>query len=164
MITLSCPQCTKSFSIKPSRLKDGYVKYCSRTCAHKANRKGKLMECGICGKKSYKQLRALKASKSGKFFCGKSCQTIWRNKEFIEEKHANWKGGKHAYRRVMIQSDKQQVCGLCKTRDLRILAVHHLDEDRKNNAIENLFWLCHNCHHLVHYYPDEQEKFMATIV
>jgi len=98
------------------------------------------------------------------FFCGKSCQTKWRNSEFIQEKHANWKTGRNAYRSVMRRSGIKKICLLCKTDDIRVLAVHHVDKDRKNNNIENLVWLCHNCHHLVHQYEEGQKQLMAAIV
>lgn len=164
MVQVVCKQCSAVFNAKPSWIKNGYGKFCSRTCSHTASRKGKIINCFVCGKSSYKQKKALGGSASGKFFCGKSCQTIWRNTEYKEEKHPNWKGGTHAYRRIMKEGGTMQICAFCKTKDRRVLAVHHLDENRKNNAIENLVWLCHNCHHLVHYYPSERETFMAAMV
>ena len=36
--------------------------------------------------------------------------------------------------------------------------------NRINNNVDNLVWLCHNCHHLVHYYEVDQEKFMVPMV
>jgi predicted HNH restriction endonuclease len=41
-------------------------------------------------------------------------------------------------------------CLLCKEKDKRVFAVHHVDGNHKNNKVSNLTWLCHNCHHLVH--------------
>ena len=164
MPIVNCQICKKAFSAKPSWIKNGYGKYCSRACQNTGARKGKEVPCDTCNKLSYKSPKALRGSKSGKFFCSKTCQTRWRNVEFSKEKHPNWKGGTHAYRRMLSQSDRPQVCGHCKTDDVRVLAVHHLDENRKNNTLENLAWLCHNCHHLIHYYPDETKRYMATIV
>jgi hypothetical protein len=163
-LTLTCPTCTKKFQIKPSRLKDGYKKYCSRACAHASTRLGKTVSCHGCGKKVYKSRKALNGSKSSTFFCTKSCQTKWRNTTYVREKHANWKGGTHTYRQMLIESGTPQVCGHCGATDLRILAAHHLDEDRSNNTVENLAWLCHNCHHLIHHYPDERKLYLATMV
>lgn len=164
MVDVVCKQCLKKFQAKPSWLKNGYGKYCSRACSHQSKRLGQIVKCFICNTEVYKQAKALEGSKSGKLFCTKSCQTKWRNAEFKDEKHPNWKGGMHAYRRMMRQSDSPQVCTLCKTKDKRVLAVHHVDENRKNNTIENLQWLCHNCHHLVHHHPKERERFMAAMV
>lgn len=164
MVTVNCQNCTKEFNAKPSWIKNGYGKFCSRECGHIANRTGKLINCSICSKEVYKQGKALKGSKSGKFFCSKSCQTKWRNSEFIAERHPNWKGGLHAYRRIKRQSGDLQVCTLCQIDDKRVLAVHHLDQNRKNNTIENLAWLCHNCHHLVHHYKEGRGSLMAAMV
>lgn len=127
-------------------------------------KKGKLVNCFICGKVVYKPLKALKHSKSKKYFCGKSCQTRWRNSEFIGSKHANWKGGEYAYRSVLDRHKVPLVCKLCGTKDARVLATHHVDKNRKNNKLENLAHLCHNCHFLVHRYDIERQKFMETLV
>lgn len=164
MPIVQCTTCGEDFRAKPSWLANGYGKFCSAHCHHESTRNGKFVPCSTCGKSTYKQGKALRGSKSGKFFCGKSCQTIWRNKEFVAEKHSNWKDGQHAYRRILRQSGKLEVCCLCKSPDTRVLAVHHIDKNHSNNAIENLAWLCHNCHHLVHNYRQEYERFMATIV
>ncbi len=164
MPIVKCAKCSKEFKVKPSWLKNGYGKYCSTDCQHAAARKGMVVVCFICGKKVYKTAKALKGSKSGNFFCNKSCQTRWRNCEYSQDKHPNWKTGKHSYRSVLPRYNVPKICTLCQTTDERVLAVHHIDENRNNNSIENLAWLCHNCHHLVHHHPKERERFMATIV
>ncbi len=68
MVEVTCKQCSKLFNAKPSWIKNGYGKFCSRECGHKANRTGKVVTCFICSKEVYKQGKALKGSKSGKFF------------------------------------------------------------------------------------------------
>lgn len=161
-----CKSCTKKFYVKPSWLKNGWGKYCSRNCRQEVQKTGKIINCHICGKTVYKSGTDLKNSKSRKYFCNKSCQTIWRNTiEFIGSRHANWKGGSstEGYRNVLKRSGRIEVCDLCKTKDKRILAVHHVDKDRSNNRSENLAWLCHNCHFLVHHYQEEKSKFMADV-
>lgn len=164
MITRSCKTCKRTFKVKPSCIKRGNGLFCSRSCHFEYSRKGKMVPCGVCGKETYKQRKALKKSKSGKFFCGKSCQTKWRNQQYIQEEHPNWKDGTHSYRGVMHRGGVLPVCRLCELSDERVLAVHHLDKNRKNNNLDNLVWLCHNCHHLVHTREGEQEKLMALIV
>lgn len=164
MVQVTCLTCAKEFYAKPSWLKNGYGKYCSRLCGDSNKRTGKVVACTECDKETYKSQKALRGSKSGKFFCGKSCQTKWRNTTHIGIKHANWKGGEHSYRELLLRSNKTPICALCRTTDIRILAAHHIDYDRTNNTIENLAWLCHNCHHLVHHHPDELKRFMAAMV
>ncbi|MCA9355177.1 HNH endonuclease [Candidatus Kaiserbacteria bacterium] len=159
-----CEKCKVDFYAKPSWLKRGWGKYCSSSCQHEASRTGKYVNCSYCNKEIYKSPKALKGSKSGKFFCGKSCQTKWRNREFSQEKHPNWKSGNHSYRSLLSRGKTPKKCKLCNSGDTRVLAVHHIDENHSNNSIENLAWLCHNCHHLVHHYSKEKERFMATIV
>lgn len=140
----------------------GAGKYCSTQCQHLGSRNGKFVKCHVCGKETYKPLKQINRSKSGNFFCGKSCQTKWRNAEFIGDKHANWKHGMYVYKSILRRSGVPAVCRLCNLKDDRVLAVHHIDKDHKNNRIDNLVWLCHNCHHLVH--CDKKEFDKLTIV
>lgn len=153
MPTVKCLICNDKFYIKPSYQKKGWGKYCSIKCRTRSQIKGKKVNCYICDKQIYRAPKQLKSSESGKFFCSKSCQTIWRNKILYSgENHSNWTFGESAYRRILRASNKKQVCGVCQTVDTRILIVHHKDKNRKNNKVENLTWLCHNCHYLVHRY------------
>lgn len=80
------------------------------------------------------------------------------------EQHKNYTTGSSTYRAVMERQSTPKICRLCKTKDPRVLAVHHIDKNRRNNKLKNLAWLCHNCHFLVHHDQGEREKFMATIV
>lgn len=159
-----CRICKKVFQTKPFFVKNGGGKYCSAVCHYKGLKTGKLVNCDICGKETYKTIKALRLSKSKKWFCSKSCQTKWRNSEFVGEKHANYITGRASYRSVLPRNKIPQICRLCRTQDARVLAVHHLDENRLNNELKNLVWLCHNCHHLVHHYVPEKKKLMVTIV
>lgn len=42
-------------------------------------------------------------------------------------------------------------CNRCGINDDRVLCVHHIDHDRKNNDLFNLEIVCANCHHKHHY-------------
>jgi len=155
MPIVPCKLCGKTFYAKPSHLKRGWGKYCSSKCQYKARLSGKSVYCEICGKKLWRQPHEFEQSKSNKFFCSKSHQTLWRNKEFNGPRHGNWKGGEHIHhKRLLIQNKIKPVCKLCGCKDERVLVVHHLDKDRKHNNIKNMVWLCHNCHHLIHNYNE----------
>ena len=164
MVETTCTKCSKSFLVKPSWIKNGYGKYCSPNCRRLAQRTGTYVACHVCQKETYKSEKAFKGTKSGHLFCSKSCQTKWRNEYYSKENHPNYKNGNHSYKNVLIRSGADQICKLCKTPDKRILAVHHIDQNHFNNKVENLAWLCHNCHHLVHHHKNEHERFMATMV
>jgi hypothetical protein len=159
-----CKLCKKTFKTKPSHVKMGYGKYCSAVCHHAGMKNGKIVKCYTCGQEVYKPLKALRISKSRKWFCSKSCQTTWRNTEFSGPKHANYVDGMFTYRGLLSRTNIPKKCRLCKTDDIRVLAVHHVDENRKNNVVENLVWLCHNCHHLVHHHKDVKAKLMVPMV
>ena len=156
MPTVKCKQCDSDFYVKLSHQKLGYGIYCSTKCRGEGSRTGKLVNCSMCNKDVWKTPRDLKRSKSEKLFCSKSCQTKWRNELFSGENHTNWQGGEYIYRDKQLKSNRAKICVKCKNDDVRILDVHHIDENRKNQDLENLVWLCRNCHFLVHNY---NEKF-----
>lgn len=160
-----CKICKNTFYAKPNWIVRGGGKYCSMTCKRQAQKTGKVVCCFICKKEVYRARRHLLHSKSKKYFCGKSCQTIWRNTIlFVGPNHANWKNGENTFRRIMFRSDIPQICRKCRSRDKRILAVHHIDKNRTNNRLKNLVWLCHNCHFLVHHYIAERGEFLEAMV
>ncbi len=159
---IKCNYCTIEFYAKPSWIKNGYGKYCSVKCRGDAQRNGKNFSCFICDKIVYRSIKGQRTSKSGNFFCSKSCQTIWRNSVLYSGKnHPNWVDGKSSYRDKMLRSNNEQVCNRCATDDVRILAVHHMDRNRNNNELANLIWMCHNCHYLVHNFPQEAKNFIV---
>ena len=159
MLNVWCAICKNRFYAKPNLIRKGWGKYCSMACKREGQKTGKIMCCFICRRDVYKTGKALRGSKSKRYFCSKSCQTKWRNAIFVGEKHGNWKHGKNAYRSVLTRNGIPRICTLCNTQDIRILAVHHVDRNRKNNRLNNLVWLCHNCHFLVHHDKNEKAKF-----
>jgi 5-methylcytosine-specific restriction endonuclease McrA len=153
MPQVKCKQCGSDFYAKPCSLKRGWGIYCSSKCQYEGSRKGIFVKCEICGTEIWRKPRQLGHSKSQKYFCTKSHQTLWRNQLFSGSEHWNWKNGENiAHKAFLIKNKIKPVCKLCACVDIRILAVHHLDKDHKNNVLENLVFLCHNCHHLVHCY------------
>lgn len=165
MATRTCKTCSLNFYVKPSLAKMGCGKYCSRACHHAGMKKRQELDCFICRVKIYKTKSQLKRAKSRKYFCGKSCQTRWRNSVFVGNKHKNWKHGEGVdYRQILIGNCRKAVCVLCGTNDNRVLAVHHIDQNKKNNIPDNLTWLCHNCHHEVHYDKVGKQKLARVLL
>lgn len=145
-----CRVCDSIFYAKPNHLKKGWGKYCSRACKGRDQIKGKFVKCHSCGDEVWRVPKELRKSKSGRYFCSKSCQTKWRNKQFIGSKHANWRGGEYTYHRIMKNYGIAPKCTDCGIIDKRVLLIHHIDYNRKNNDISNLMWLCRNCHYIIH--------------
>lgn len=152
MPLVRCKICNKEFYIKPSHLRYGEGKYCSRKCQYKGQRKGKFVHCCICGKKIWRKPRYLKRSKGGNFFCSRSCQTLWRKQYYSGDKHPRWKGGRYylTFRNILLRKGITPICKICGKKDKRVIVVHHVDKNRNNNDFKNLVWLCFNCHYLVH--------------
>ena len=148
---VKCKICNADFYAKPRHLKIGWGKHCSNTCLYESMKTGTWVACSTCNKKIYRSLKELRASKSHKFFCDKSCLASWKNTHILSgEQHANWKFGENAYRAIMIRKGAPPICGKCGINDFRVLVVHHIDRNRKNNQLSNLKWLCKNCHYLEH--------------
>lgn len=164
MPVVNCLHCAQQFYAKPAVLKRGNGKYCSMVCYTGARPRGEWKACAICNASSYKSPKDLERSKSSKFFCSKRCQTIWRNGLYTGELHRNYTTGESSYRTRLKRERPAKRCLYCGIQNERTLAVHHIDKNRKNNKLENLAWLCHNCHFLIHHYEGEYAKFMATIV
>lgn len=158
MPIVSCRWCSEGFYAKPNWLNIGHGKYCSIYCRGRAHRKGKVVKCRLCHKEVYKPLKDLRLSRSGKYFCGRKCALEWLSTKQFGENHASWKHGEFAYRGMLLRQGLKLFCRFCGRNDKRTLIVHHLDQNRRNNAISNLMWLCFNCHFLVHHYPSEGEK------
>lgn len=148
---VDCQICSRTFYARPGHLKVGWGKFCSRRCQFQGQKNGINVKCATCGELVYRTPKNFKHSKSKAFFCDKSCFATWKNQHLIVgEKHSNWKYGENAYRNIMKRSGAVQVCRMCGIKDFRVLLVHHVDGNRKNNDLKNLIWLCHNCHFLEH--------------
>lgn len=163
MPSVKCQICLTNFYVKPSHQKLGWGLYCSRKCRTKSQCKGKIVNCFICKKSIYRSIAQIKKSKTGYFFCTKSCQTKWRNKVFVAEKHPNWNKGVKSYRNRLLKNSNAQYCVCCNNKDIRVLAVHHIDHNRKNNNLNNLAWVCYNCHHLIHNYKIIENDFLVKL-
>ncbi len=62
----------------------------------------------------------------------------------FRENNNNWKGGIGVYRQIK----KAEQCEECGSKEN--LCIHHEDENRYNNSLENLRCLCRRCHQIHH--------------
>jgi hypothetical protein len=68
------------------------------------------------------------------------------------ENNNNWTGGIGTYR----NKKKARICERCGSR--KYMLIHHKDENRYNNDIENLEVLCKRCHQIEHNCGDNFPK------
>jgi len=162
MPNVQCQICHRYFYAKPRHLRIGWGKCCSIKCRAKAQFNGQQLRCEYCSKDIYRTPSEIKKSVSGKLFCSRKCHCTWEN---MHNRTANrsphWTGGEHVYRLILRRSNRKVICQRCGLIDERVLEVHHKDGNRRNNDLNNLVWLCRNCHCLVHI---ENKKTVVTLV
>jgi len=94
--------------------------------------------CPVCENKFETKI----GSKSEKITCSYSCSNSFFR---TGENNGNWK--QHSYRSTCFLYHKKE-CIICK--ENKIVEVHHLDENNKNNNPENLIPLCPTHHQYWH--------------
>lgn len=142
-VELNCAYCNKKFSLPRylynKRQKRNNKLYCSKACSNNGNKKEIKCICANCGKEILRTPHKIKQSKSGNIFCNKSCSASYNNK--LREKISI-----NTYRRIAFENYEHK-CSVCGWNlDERILEIHHIDENRSNNELENLIILCPICH------------------
>lgn len=148
---LSCDLCGKKF-YRPIHLveKRPHRHFCSSSCQGLSKRKRRTYRCNLCSKKFERTPLKIK-SKSGFYFCSRRCkdfaQTIEAGFKQMHPKHYGEQST--CYRDVAFKfyGHRCSHCGYKKS--TRMLDVHHIDKNRKNNHKENLIVLCVWCHALV---------------
>lgn len=155
---VNCTYCSTSFNARPTDIKRGHAKFCSRNCFAK-NRKGyrkpviSNVTCACCAKAFYRRSSALANSKSRLYFCSRACkdrsQRLGGITEIMPPQYGRG-NGRHDYRERALKH-YGEICTKCGFADLRAIEVHHKDKNRENNELNNLVVLCANCHCIEHY-------------
>lgn len=108
-------------------------------------------------------------------FCSNKCRTSYNSYKWCLKNNKFKKPGvgsggnqlgedNHQYKTGIGTYNKKalayygHVCNRCKTNSN--LVVHHIDEDRTNNNLNNLEVLCKKCHQNHHCIRDKQGKFI----
>ena len=156
-ITLHCLDCNYEWSTKAQN-----VLYCINVikyhqCPNCGNNyaKREVYQCAYCGKEIYRKPSEISNNISGNFYCSKKCGNLAKNR--FREESGEWADSYSTYRKRAFQTypHKCLTCGWDE--DERILEVHHIDENREHNEIENLCILCPTCHRKItlgQYYLD----------
>lgn len=151
-VKIKCKKCGYIWNFNPGHLCPSYAnKYRFSGCPEC---KYTELECNYCHKK-FKRLKSeLSKSKSGRFYCSKECGNRDKNENYTNKIDSS------DYRRNAFEAypHKCAICGCDE--DERVLEVHHIDEDRKHNHIDNLIILCPICHKklTLHLYALEELK------
>ena len=101
------------------------------------------LQCAYCGKEIERLPNEIKKNKSGLFYCSRECGN--RHKNQLRAESGEWDSSQNY--RLKAFEQLSHYCAVCGWKeDERILEVHHKDEDRSNNSIDNLCILCPTCH------------------
>ena len=94
--------------------------------------------CVVCEKEFIWKGRLKTKAFSRAKFCTRSC---------ANNRQTWWKINSTHYRTIALQHWKKEctICGFDK-----IVAIHHIDENKKNNDPNNLMPLCPNHHEMIH--------------
>jgi hypothetical protein len=126
-IELKCLECGISHFKLKCQLGRGRGKFCSKDCANKHRQHGKTIKCVLCGNEFYRRFGEQK--NYIKRFCSKECYT---NERILNAKKTTYlkTGAKHIHIIVAEKALKRPL--------LKGEVVHHIDEDKHNNNIDNL--------------------------
>lgn len=121
-------------------------------------------KCAYCGKIIYRYPSDIEKNISGYFYCSRECGNKHKNK--IREENGEWDNSISSYRSraLKVYEHKCLCCGW--NEDPRILEVHHIDENRNNNRLDNLCILCPTCHRKItlgYYILDLENKELNKI-
>lgn len=99
--------------------------------------------CAYCGKEFYRVPSEIKNNVSGYFYCSRECGNKHKNQ--LRKESGEWDNSLN-YRKKAFDIYEHKCCVCGWDEDFRILEVHHIDENRENNIIQNLCILCPTCH------------------
>jgi len=113
------------------------------SCYKKYSWKPKLITCKRCGRQ---------LPNHAKGFCAGCYQFIFRLEDNKAFNYKKWYGiDIDLYKKVTSQC---LICGFSKIVDL-----HHVDQNNKNNSEDNIIGVCPNHHRMIHEYKYRKEMF-----
>jgi len=154
------------------------IHFCNRDCydSYRTENKYLTIECDFCGKEIVKQVSRVKQRPHS--YCSSECQHKHFGKLYQGEDAPGWKGGvsfEHYPKewnnqlKQLIRERDNNTCQLCGASDIeRVLHVHHIDYNKKNNELNNFITLCNVCHGKTNHDRDKWEcyfkEFMEELI
>ena len=138
-IERECMQCGKKFLVYPSVIKHGGGKFCSIGCGTTYR--------NTHNNPAWREEVREKISKNHADVSGEKNPMYGKKGEeapsYIDGRNS-FKG--ELYRRILLANTKPKdfKCHICDSNEN--LEVHHKDGKHNNNELDNLMWLCSNCH------------------
>lgn len=139
-ILLRCEECGYEWEATPTSVLYSDYRHRCPNCGvvHKEK-----FQCTYCGKDVYRTPSQIAKSQTGLFYCSRECGNLHKNQ--LRKEAGEWDNSlNYRLRAFEVYPHKCAVCSWDE--DERILEVHHIDENREHNNIENLCILCPTCH------------------
>ncbi len=142
--------CEKCQTIFLTRKGVGKDRFCSPKCSQTFTPNRIKIQCSYCNNEFDRIPSKLQNSKSGLYFCNRECKEEAQKLGGIKEiQPPHYGTGKISYRDFF--TDEDYYCRRCKYQEFKCgIDIHHIDENRENNDLENLIPLCSNCHRGLH--------------
>ena len=151
MTMVKCSNCSTLINKKPSFLKKYKMSFCNRNCRSLFWKKTSTkieVPCTLCKTKVWRTNHQLRSSSYGYVFCCNLCKNKYIAKNL---RHSTRKSPtkNHRCRRDTIINAAGNKCQVCSySEDIRMLDIHHADENHQNNNMDNLRCVCIWCHGL----------------
>lgn len=148
-ILVKCEKHNYEFTTRYENIaRDSRAHHICPLCQEEDKNRNKIsMICDYCGKEFHKTPSKIRSEFN---FCCRECkdmaQRMSSGKKFDEMRPNHYDTGEHNYRKHSFAKyeHKCAVCGWNEDED--VLEVHHIDENRNNNSVNNLIILCPTCH------------------
>lgn len=167
-ISVNCPICNKEFETYPNKLLQRTLPTCSQKCSGLLRRKRVKLICDYCGKEFNRCPSIIHPYN----FCCLDCANHYHSNRMYKEGNPNWQGGisnlpydsnfdKKTKKIVKLRDGGK--CQLC-LKEIKILAIHHIDYDKQNSSLDNLISLCERCHGKTHYNRDYWKNYFRQLM
>jgi hypothetical protein len=179
----SCKHCEKEFNYERNTEKANHSRHCDsnpnklksyikgKESSHKmfenllGKKKSFSVVCSCCSTTFLVNEREKQFPVKEKYFCSRSCANSLGGKRKAELYHHD---GVAHYRTVALRHHEPK-CVICSFD--KVIAIHHIDENKKNNDPSNLIPLCPNHHEMYHskwksevepFIKEWQQKFICS--
>jgi hypothetical protein len=159
----NCNWCKKSIYKRPSHFTAHKKHFCDFRCqknSEKSNNTKQCVKCSHCNVEITRTRRRLRSSKSNNHFCNVICRNRflinhrWKNKDTVKD---------HGHLRMRVINRDNNSCANCLyNEDIRMLDIHHIDGNHRNNKMENLLSVCVWCHGKHHRCHDPIKNNLTT--
>ncbi len=155
----TCHRCGLKFQRRNSYASKRPIQFCGASCAilHRWDKSGRVervkTQCQVCGKE------IVQSKTKHQHYCSRGCSSRAHSARMTGSENSNYRGqaAVSLYRetkevqciRAMVMARDGNSCVVCGESEKRI-HIHHLNEQKKDDRLENMVCLCIACHNSVH--------------